>query len=779
MAAGPDGAARHAGCRRGWTKQGLAPKTGVEAFATPRRLTACRPSSSTGRKIATTRSWGRRSRPRSTPKAIRRRRAWDSRASSARTSTRWRRRTRRAASTSRISAASGAARPSTCYPRCSRTLLRDLTFPKQMHWDAAARGRQGRAAVRPADSLAALPLRRPCRAVHDLAAGHGVESARPGRDDGRRDVRPSLSRDQRPRGPRDQSAELRRVSQEADRELRPALARSIDAIASCAISRRTRGGSAAGRCCKQCGRRGAARGSARSRRVPGRRRWARSARSSCRCPAEVLTTTLIHHQHFFPVVGTNGCADAGVSGGDEHAGGNDRAIATNAERVVTARLRDARFFWDADRSDRPRAQAARASRRCCSTGSLGSYAAEGRAHREAGASGSRPTCSGGRLRRTRRRARRGSRKPILRPTWSASSPSCRAPWAAFTRVRPASRRPSGGRSTSSTCRWRRSGRRADGVGARAGCRGLGLRSRSPTSSIPSSDCSWRASGRPDSRDPFGLRRAAHGIVRILVDTEALTGVRVRASLDVLIGHTLAGYGEQDPAKLAEFKEHLSSVPLRTAAVRLQARGADRRNIRAVLAGPGIALSVPVSDLHENLRALPEFARSEQFRQLATAFKRIRNIANDSPVEPAASDGAWSTVLKEAAERALLDEIAKRQPAIQKAVASGAGFREAYAEAAGFEPAVARFFNEVFVMADDPALRRGRLRLMKRAGTPHSATRRYFRSRRFGVLTNHGVEHQEVGGQDQALRVFLRQRQGGRRSHDARSCSAARARASRR
>ena len=104
--------------------------------------------------------------------------------------------------------------------------------------------------------------------------------------------------------------------------------------------------------------------------------------------------------------------------------------------------------------------------------------------------------------------------------------------------------------------------------------------------------------------------------------------------------------------------------------------------------------------------------TEQFRQLATAFKRIRNIAKDSPAESASSDGDWSKVLKEAAERALLDEIAKRQPAIQKAVASGAGFREAYAEAAAFEPAVARFFNEVFVMADDPDLRKGRLRLMK-------------------------------------------------------------------
>jgi len=215
-----------------------------------------------------------------------------------------------------------------------------------------------------------------------------------------------------------------------------------------------------------------------------------------------------------------------------------------------------------------------------------------------------------------------------------------------------------------------------------------------------------------SRDPFGLRRAAHGILRILVDAEALTGVRVRTSLSALVDRTLAGYAEKDPAKLAEFKDHLTTFLFERLQYVFEARGADRRNIRAVLGGSGVGLSIPVSDLHENLRALPEFSRSEQFRQLATAFKRIRNIAKDSPAESAASDSDWSKVLKEAAERALLDEIAKRQPAIQKAVASGAGFREAYAEAAGFEPAVARFFNEVFVMADDPGLRKGRLRLMK-------------------------------------------------------------------
>src|SRR6185295_14779242 len=66
-------------------------------------------------------------------------------------------------------------------------------------------------------------------------------------------------------------------------------------------------------------------------------------------PEEVLTTTLIHHQHFFPVLGANGALMPAFLAVTNTQAGNDRAIAINAERVVTARLRDARFFWDADR----------------------------------------------------------------------------------------------------------------------------------------------------------------------------------------------------------------------------------------------------------------------------------------------------------------------------------------------------------------------------------------------------------------------------------------------
>src|SRR6478609_1951633 len=66
-------------------------------------------------------------------------------------------------------------------------------------------------------------------------------------------------------------------------------------------------------------------------------------------PHEVLTTTLVHHQHYFPVEGDDGRLKNAFLAVINTEPDNERTIARNAERVVTARLRDARFFWEADR----------------------------------------------------------------------------------------------------------------------------------------------------------------------------------------------------------------------------------------------------------------------------------------------------------------------------------------------------------------------------------------------------------------------------------------------
>ncbi len=65
-------------------------------------------------------------------------------------------------------------------------------------------------------------------------------------------------------------------------------------------------------------------------------------------PEEVLTTTMIHHQHYFPVADESGKLMPAFLAVTNIQTDNARAISVNSERVLAARLRDAQFFWDAD-----------------------------------------------------------------------------------------------------------------------------------------------------------------------------------------------------------------------------------------------------------------------------------------------------------------------------------------------------------------------------------------------------------------------------------------------
>jgi glycyl-tRNA synthetase beta chain len=219
-----------------------------------------------------------------------------------------------------------------------------------------------------------------------------------------------------------------------------------------------------------------------------------------------------------------------------------------------------------------------------------------------------------------------------------------------------------------------------------------------------------------SRDPFGLRRAAHGVIRVLVDLEPLTGLTVRPSLAPLLAQAVKGYGTGEAGHVMDQAgwDDLNAFMRERLAYVLEARGADRRNVRAVLTGQA---DRPVADLAANLTALPEFTGSTSFRALATAFKRVRNIARelpDSEFTQQERDGApLAGLLKEPAELELLAELDRRSAVIAQTMVAGNGYREAYLEASKFEPSVGKFFTDVFVMADDLTLRQARLRLMKR------------------------------------------------------------------
>ncbi len=203
--------------------------------------------------------------------------------------------------------------------------------------------------------------------------------------------------------------------------------------------------------------------------------------------------------------------------------GNDRAIATNAERVVAARLRDARS------SGTPIGVGLEARLERLETVAVSQTArvvpGEGRADRVAGALDCRPTCS----------ASPDSADAAARAARLAKADLATDMVREFTELQGTMGGVYAREAGEPEPVWKAiyhhylpvgveecaAGRRALGA-ARVT---LGGRCRWPTSSIRVVGL-FLAGERPTgSRDPFGLRREAHGIIRVLLDAEALTGLR--------------------------------------------------------------------------------------------------------------------------------------------------------------------------------------------------------------------------------------------------------------
>ena len=504
-------------------------------------------------------------------------------------------------------------------------------------------------------------------------------------------------------------------------------------------------------------------------------------------PDEVLSTTMVHHQHYFPVVdeqgrlsahflavtNTPGDDPAATAAERRHAQARNARIARNSERVLVARLRDARFFWDADRTQRlddrlDRLDTLLFHKRLGSYRDKSDRVAERAEHIAREVLGQSAEVAG-----AARRAAELCKADLatdmvgefpelqgaMGGVYAREQDEPEAVWkAVYHHYLPigvgADDPPSRDALGAASVTWAAVAL-ADKADTVVGLFGAGEK---PTG----------------SRDPLGIRRQAQGMLRILVDLPELTGLDVRVSVRKILaparkmhtkdpwsrvywaldrkwkdGRSVKGI-EDDIRRHAgaqagvdrtgldrecvkeQLEKHQSEVRQFTAkagwtgyALRsrpvdfllerlrylLEERGFDRRNVRAVTHQP--LDDIRPLDARRKLEVLPEFTETADFRTLATLFKRVKNIARELSTGEDSSDEPFESALTEPAERALLEELRSRRSIIDAAVNTGAGFREAFAEAARIGPAVDRFFNEVFVMAEDPTLRQARLRLMQR------------------------------------------------------------------
>lgn len=203
-----------------------------------------------------------------------------------------------------------------------------------------------------------------------------------------------------------------------------------------------------------------------------------------------------------------------------------------------------------------------------------------------------------------------------------------------------------------------------------------------------------------SRDPFGLRRAAQGVVRIALEGE------LSFDLDLLAAKAARLYRESGAQGFANPEEVVDALrPFLDDRVRhlLGRRGYAYDEIAAALAVGG---GGDLPDLARRVAAL-HAARSEaDFLSVVLAAKRIANIIRDHeeyPLDPEA--------LVEEAERDLHRAYQELRGTIDEAAAAGE-YERGLAHIARFAGALDRFFVEVLVMAEDRRLRRNRIALLQ-------------------------------------------------------------------
>lgn len=209
-----------------------------------------------------------------------------------------------------------------------------------------------------------------------------------------------------------------------------------------------------------------------------------------------------------------------------------------------------------------------------------------------------------------------------------------------------------------------------------------------------------------SKDPYGLRRAAAGMVAIALKHGL--GYDLEALIECAYGglDRFPGLVERSVVvkKAADFV-------LERLAKTLTDEGLPRDTVEAVLPTSRVFL-----DLRERALALRGFREGPRWVDLVTAFTRPANLARQLPPELAAqavelpAGGVTPELFQAEAEFALFAAWQAAKSDVDAAVAEGR-YAEALARLAELRPFVDRYFDQVLVMVDDEAVRTNRLRLL--------------------------------------------------------------------
>jgi glycyl-tRNA synthetase beta chain len=419
-------------------------------------------------------------------------------------------------------------------------------------------------------------------------------------------------------------------------------------------------------------------------------------------PEEVLVTTLVHHQHYFPVEGEDGRLLPAFLAVINSEPDNEKTISRNAERVVSARLRDARFFWEADRKSTLASRIDRLSTLLFHK-KLGTYKekaerierlAEWIARDALGADDAtaRHAALAARLAKADLTTDMVREFTELQGTmggiYAREEGQPEAVWKAI------------------YFHYLPVGVEADAPPSKAqlGKAALTWAAVSLADKLDTVVGLFAAGEKPTgSRDPYGLRRAAQGIVKILSDGPVY-GVTKAVDLTQAIERAYQGFPQFHAGAAGWRSLPIAEFFADRQAHLFEARGYQEGEVRAVAdhwAHPQLAL--------RRVEAVSRGRTSADFKALGQLFKRVKNITKDFDGALRALDDL-TAALEEPAEVALAGEMARRGPAIQEALAH-ARYGDVMREIVALREPVDRFFTDVMVMVDDRALREARLGLL--------------------------------------------------------------------
>jgi glycyl-tRNA synthetase beta chain len=208
-----------------------------------------------------------------------------------------------------------------------------------------------------------------------------------------------------------------------------------------------------------------------------------------------------------------------------------------------------------------------------------------------------------------------------------------------------------------------------------------------------------------SKDPFGLRRAAQGVVQILLNRDKR---EIRIGIDKLIDIGIAAYQQPDSAAIQQLKIDLLAFFAERVRTILEA-SAWQLAYDEIAAAMESGWADSLTDLVDRANAVKAMRDEANFLSVLDSAKRIANITAGHD-----STRVDSSKLESGAERRLAELAELVTSQIDELIANRQ-YRTALESFAGMAPELEAFFKDVMVNVDDAAVRANRMSLLRRIG----------------------------------------------------------------